>query len=175
MLSLIVAVSRNGVIGKENQLPWHLPADLAFFKKVTKGHCVLMGRKTAESIGRPLPGRRNIVISRNANLQLPDGFETAVSLEDALARLDPAEMHFLIGGASLFQEALQKGQIARMYITRVLAVLDGDVFFTDPDYSIWKQTLHQERGPDERNALPLCFEAWDSFLHSPLPPPVTPD
>lgn len=174
MISLIVAVAENGVIGKNNQLPWHLPADLAFFKKVTKGHTVIMGRKTAESIGKPLPGRRNIVITRSASLALPVGFEYCQSLEAAFSLLQTEEEHFIIGGAGLFKEAFSRNLPNRLYITRVLASPEGDVFLPEIDFSLYHQVMKINRQPDERNAFELCFEAWDKIGQT-LPVPIQPE
>ena len=174
MISLIVAVAENGVIGKNNQLPWHLPADLAFFKKVTKGHTVIMGRKTAESIGRPLPGRRNIVITRSASLPLPDGFEYCQSLEAAFSLLQTEQEHFIIGGAGIFEEAFSRNLPDRLYITRVLASPEGDVFLPAIDYSNYHQVMKINRQADERNAYELCFEAWDKIGQT-LPEPIQPE
>lgn len=175
MIALIVAVADNGVIGQNNQLPWHLPADLAFFKKVTKGHTVIMGRKTAESIGKPLPGRRNIVISSQINLNLPSGFEYAPNLEEALKQVTPQEVSFLIGGSRIFDEALSRNLPDRLYITRVRNTPKGDVFLPDFDLSQWEKVMQVERPSDERNPANLCFEAWDKPNGLPLPPPVYPD
>lgn len=174
MISLIVAVAENGVIGKNNQLPWHLPADLAFFKKVTKGHTVIMGRKTAESIGKPLPGRRNIVITRSDSLDLPEGYEFCSSLDVAFNMLEPMEKHFIIGGAGLFEEAFTRNLPDRLYITRVLARPEGDVFLPEIDYSLYHPVMKINRQPDERNAFDLCFEAWDKIGQS-LPEPIQPE
>jgi dihydrofolate reductase len=134
---MIVARSRNHVIGRDNQMPWKISADLQFFKKVTMGHPVIMGRKTWESIGRPLPGRRNIVVSRNTALQLT-GAEVVNSLEAALATLNQFPHVFVIGGEQLFTQAFPKAD--RLYITEIdIDVEGGDTFFTLPDPSEWKE------------------------------------
>jgi len=174
MISLIVAVSDNGVIGRNNQLPWHLPADLAFFKKVTKGHSIIMGRKTAESIGKPLPGRRNMVITRSESLPLPEGFEYFHSLNAALAVLSIEEEHFIIGGAGLFAEALSQAIPHRLYLTRVLTSVEGDVFLPPVNFESWKKVLEVYSKPDERNSVEMRFEVWDKKGVDNLPPPIQP-
>jgi len=136
-ISMIVARSRNHVIGRDNQMPWKISADLQFFKRVTMGHPVVMGRKTWESIGRPLPGRRNIVVSRNPQLQLT-GAEVAGSLDEALDRLRESPRVFVIGGEQLFKQAFDKAD--RLYITEIDLDIDGgDTFFHVPDPASWKE------------------------------------
>jgi len=126
-ISMIVARSRDHVIGKDNQMPWKISADLQFFKKVTMGYPVIMGRKTWESIGRPLPGRRNIVVSRNHELQLT-GAEVVNSLDAALATLSEFPRVFVIGGEQLFTQAFPKAD--RLFITEInIDVEGGDTFF----------------------------------------------
>ena len=153
MLSLIVAMTKNRVIGYENKMPWHLPAELAYFKRITTGHPIIMGRKTFESIGRPLPNRRNIVVSRNANFKAP-GVELSNSLENALA-LCAEDNPFVIGGASLYAEALTLAQ--RLYITEIDADLVGDTFFPPTTDSLWKEESRDARSKDEKNMYDLQF------------------
>ncbi len=153
MLSLIVAMAKNRVIGYENKMPWHLPAELAYFKRITTGHPIIMGRKTFESIGRPLPNRRNIVVSRNTSFHSP-GVEVANSLETALA-LCAKENPFVIGGASLYAEALAITQ--KLYITEIDADLVGDTFFPPIDNSVWKEASREVRSNDEKNIYDLQF------------------
>jgi dihydrofolate reductase len=153
MLSLIVAMAKNRVIGYENKMPWHLPAELAYFKRITTGHPIIMGRKTFESIGRPLPGRRNIVVSRNASFHA-QGVEVSTSLESALA-LCAEDNPFVIGGASLYAEALTLAQ--RLYITEVNADLVGDTFFPLIDDARWKEESREKRSKDEKNIYDLQF------------------
>jgi len=136
-ISMIVARSRNHVIGKDNQMPWKISADLQFFKRVTMGHPVIMGRKTWESIGHPLPGRRNIVVSRNADLHLL-GAEVASSLDDALNRLSESPRVFVIGGEQLFRQSFAKAD--RLYLTEIdIDIADGDTFFEIPDPENWQE------------------------------------
>lgn len=152
-LSLIVAMTKNRVIGYENKMPWHLPAELAYFKRITTGHPIIMGRKTFDSIGRPLPNRRNIVVSRNANFYSP-GVDVSNSLENALARC-ANENPFVIGGASLYAEALALAQ--KLYITEIDADLIGDTFFPPIDNSVWAEESREARSSDEKNIYDLKF------------------
>ena len=127
-------MDRGRVIGHQGKLPWHLPADLQRFKKLTMGHHIIMGRKTWKSIGRPLPGRTSVVITRNANYSAP-GAVLAASLHEALtlARLDPEP--FVIGGAEIFREALPRA--TRIYLTKILAEYDGDTWFPELPATQW--------------------------------------
>ncbi len=153
MLSLIVAMAKNRVIGHENKMPWHLPAELAYFKRVTTGHPIIMGRKTFESIGRPLPHRRNIVVSRNINFRT-DGVEVSTSLEAALA-LCPDDNPFVIGGGTLYAEALTLADT--LYVTEIDAELTGDTFFPPLDLAIWREHSRELRPKDEKNIFDLQF------------------
>jgi Dihydrofolate reductase len=155
MISLIVAMAENRVIGMHNQMPWHMPADLRHFKAVTMGKPVVMGRRTFESIGRPLPGRRNVVITRNASWQA-DGVERASSLDDALALLSDYAEVMIIGGGQLYAEALPRAH--RLYLTHIDLEVAGDTWF--PDYSGYEwQTIGLEaHEPDEKNRYAYRFE-----------------
>lgn len=151
-ISMIVARSRNHVIGRDNQMPWKISADLQFFKRVTMGHPVIMGRKTWESIGRPLPGRRNIVVSRNVDLQLT-GAEVAHSLDGALNTLNEFSRVFVIGGEQLFKQAFDKAD--RLYITEIDLDIDGgDTFFEVPNLSDWQEV---ERTPGSEGEISFNF------------------
>ncbi len=151
-ISMIVARSRNHVIGRDNQMPWKISADLQFFKRVTMGHPVIMGRKTWESIGRPLPGRRNIVVSRNVDLQLT-GAEVVHSLDSALKTLNEFPRVFVIGGEQLFKQAFDKAD--RLYITEIdLDIDDGDTFFEVPNPSDWEEV---ERTPGSEGEISFNF------------------
>jgi dihydrofolate reductase len=136
-LSLIVAYALNRVIGRDNTLPWKLPSDLAHFKHTTLGHPIIMGRKTWESLGRALPGRRNIVISRDASY-LAKGAECVTSLAQALALVQNVERAFVIGGAQIYQEALAFAQ--QVIATEVLENIEGDAFFAPLDNTQWRET-----------------------------------
>jgi dihydrofolate reductase len=151
-VALIYAVSENHVIGKDNAIPWHLPADFKHFKEVTTGSAVIMGRLTFESIGRPLPGRQNIVLTRDPDYE-PAGVDTAISLDDAIAKAH-SDTVFVIGGAGVYQEALPLAKL--IYETRVNAVVDGDTFF-DPDLSHWLQESEEIHQADERNKYDYTF------------------
>jgi len=133
---MIVARSRNHVIGKDNQMPWKISADLQFFKKVTMGYPIIMGRKTWESIGRPLPCRRNIVVSRNVNY-LALGAELVGSLEQALDSLKEFKRVFVIGGQQLFNQAFPLAD--ELFITEIEIQVNGDTYFEIPDPSDWQE------------------------------------
>lgn len=162
LISLIVAMAKNRVIGRGNQMPWHLPADLRHFKSVTLGKPVIMGRKTFESIGRPLPGRRNVVISRNANWQA-DGVESVNSLDAALALVQDADEVMIIGGGQLYREALPLAQ--RLYLTHIeLPVSDADTWFPDYSQYQWQQCAEELHDPDEKNPYHYRFETLDRCI-----------
>ncbi len=145
-LSIVVAVARNGVIGRNNELPWHLPEDLKYFKSVTMGKPLIMGRKTWESIGRPLPGRTNIVITSRVGWQ-PGGVLVANSLPDAIrlaervASTDGCDEIMVIGGSEVYRQALP--QADRLYITEVAADVEGDAYFPNMDLQAWREVKRQ--------------------------------
>lgn len=155
MLSIIAALSRNRVIGKDNQLPWRLPADLKHFKSVTLGKPVIMGRKTFESIGKPLPGRDNIVVTRDPKFHA-DGISVAHSLDDALAQAHDVPEIMLIGGAQLYAESLARAQ--RLYLTLIHADVDGDAHFPDYDPADWRETAREDHAADENNHYSYSFQ-----------------
>ncbi|WP_374257699.1 dihydrofolate reductase [Aquabacterium sp.] len=144
-LALIAAVARNGAIGKDNALLWHLPEDLKFFKRTTLGCPVLMGRKTYDSIGRPLPGRRNIVITRQADWSA-SGVDTASSLTEALSLVADAPKVFIIGGAQIYEQALPLVQ--DIVLTEVDADYDADAFFPAWDRSAFEETSRERHQTD---------------------------
>lgn len=154
-LSLIVAMDRNGLIGRDNGLPWRLPADLKFFKKTTLGKPVIMGRKTFESIGKPLPGRLNIVVTRNPDYSAP-GCTVVASFEQALRAAGPVEEAVVIGGAALYERALADAD--RIYLTEVQAVLEGDTWFPQLDATEWQVTEEHGHGADDSNAYAYTFK-----------------
>lgn len=160
IITLIVAASQNNVIGKNNDLPWHLPRDLKYFKSVTTGCPIIMGRKTYESIGKVLPNRLNIVITRNADYALPDA-EVVNSVEAAIAlakqQSDANEIH-VIGGAAIFAATLPL--VDKLYLSRVLADIDGDTFLPDIDWSAWKMVSSEHHPADDKNAYPLDFQVY---------------
>ncbi len=161
-LCMIAALAENRVIGRDNQLPWHLPADLRHFKALTLGKPVIMGRKTWDSLGRPLPGRLNLVVSRQAGLQLP-GAEVFADLTAALARAEQwareqaADELMLIGGAQLYQQALPLAQ--RLYLTRVALQPEGDAFFPDVPLADWQCLVEEVH--EAEDALPAYrYQTW---------------
>lgn len=155
-LTLIVARARNGVIGRENQLPWRLPEDLAFFKRTTMGAPIIMGRKTHESIGRPLPGRRNIVVTRDAARRFT-GCDTATNLDEALelAAQDQAPEAFLIGGAQLYEEGLRHAD--KLIITEISIDFEGDAHFAALDPQEWEEVAHETHRAHAPNEFDYAF------------------
>ena len=150
-ISLIAAMSRNRVIGKAGQLPWHLPGDLAFFKKMTRGKPIIMGRKTCQSLGRPLPGRKNIVLTRDPGF-VAEGFVLVADPEAALAAAAPAEEVMICGGSSIYALFLPRAH--RLILTLVDAEVEGDTFFPEFDQTDWREVERGEHGADDRNPLP---------------------
>lgn len=164
-LSLIVAVGNNHVIGRGNSLPWHLPEDLQYFKSVTLGKPVIMGRKTFESIGRVLPGRPNIVVTRQPDPVLPAGATPAASLEGALQvarQLEPVPSEVMvIGGAEIYRQALELAD--QVYLTRIeVDVSDGDAFFPELPKDQW-QLVADKPGPVEAS-LPHCYQIYQRLV-----------
>lgn len=165
MISLVLAVSENGVIGKDNTMPWHLPADLKHFKRVTLGHTIIMGRKTYDSIGKPLPRRRNLVITRNQDWKA-EGAEVFHSLEDAIAACEGEEEVFVIGGATIYQQALDADLVDRIYLTRIHEDFEGDTFFKLPEEGQWRETERETHQPDEKNKYVYSFFTLESESHA---------
>jgi len=154
-ISMIVAMAHNRVIGLDNQMPWHLPADLQHFKKVTTGKPVIMGRKTFESIGRPLPGRRNIIITRNSEYTA-QGIEVVTTPDAALELVTTAEEVMIIGGGNIYEQFLPKAE--RLYLTFIDLDVKGDTQF--PDYNKvanWYVKEEQENHPDDKNLSSYKF------------------
>lgn len=160
LLSAITAVSQNNVIGLNNDLPWHLPADMKFFKKTTMEHAVVMGRKTYESFGKALPGRTNIVISRRQDYTLPDAM-VVHSLEEALDKAKTTEQYeiFILGGAQIFRQSISF--IDRIYLTRIYHDFEGDAFFPNISPEKWKMTRDEQHQPDEKNKYKYAFQTWE--------------
>lgn len=163
-LSIIVAMAENGVIGRGGQLPWRLSADLRRFKGLTMGHPIIMGRRTWESIGRPLPGRTSIVVSRSPAFRpaypavlVADNWATALRLAAVAPGGDAAT--FAIGGEKVFRAALPTAQ--RLYLTRVLAEIDGDARFPDFDPRAWGLVSSESRAADADNDYAHCFETYE--------------
>jgi len=154
IVSAVVAIAENNAIGKDNQLLWHLPADLKHFKQITSGHTIIMGRKTYDSIGKPLPNRRNIVITRTAGLQIP-GVEVTGNVEEALALCANEAEVFIIGGAEIYKTTLAVTD--RIYLTRVHENYEADAFFPEIDFNAWEETSVEKHLPDEKNRVAYTF------------------
>lgn len=160
LISLIAAASENNVIGDENEIPWHLPDDMAFFRSTTEGKPVIMGRKTFESIGHPLPKRQNIIISRQQDLVI-EGCEVVSSLEEALdlAEEEGADEACVIGGGQIYKEAIELAD--RIYLTRVHAKVDGDAYFPEIDEEEWEEVEHEDHPKDERHEFAFSIEQYE--------------
>ena len=159
-LAMIVAMAKNGVIGKNNQLPWHLPNDLKFFKASTMGKPIIMGRKTFESIGRPLPGRTNIVMTRDSGF-VQEGVRVVRSAEEALelakniaAKADLDEV-MIIGGSQLYEQLLSQAE--RLYITQVHAEVEGDAYFPELDFQLWREESREDHQATDTNPYDYSF------------------
>jgi dihydrofolate reductase len=156
-ISLVAAVADTGVIGRDGDLPWRLPADLKHFKKLTRGHTIVMGRRTFESIGRPLPERRNIVVTRQTDSAQP-GVEVVHSLEDAIELSRGESEVFVIGGRAIYEAALPLAN--RLYLTRVHGQIEGDVYFPTWQSADW-QLIDQHSQPDDKaHAYAMTFETY---------------
>lgn len=153
LIRLVVAVAQNGVIGRDNGLIWHLPADLKFFKEATTGFPIIMGRKTFESIGRPLPNRRNIVITRDASYA-KEGIETVHSPEEALAACKDEKRVSVIGGGEIYRMFM--GRAHELYYTKVLADFEGDTHFPEVGPE-WELQSREDHAADEKNQFPFSF------------------
>jgi dihydrofolate reductase len=154
IVSIVVAIAENNAIGKDNQLLWHLPADLKHFKQITTGHTIIMGRKTYDSIGKPLPNRRNIVMTRTSGLQIP-GVEVTANMEEALALCAAEEEVFIIGGAEIYKSTMDITN--RIYLTRVQQSYEADAFFPEIDFNLWNETEIEKHLPDEKNHVAYTF------------------
>lgn len=158
-LSLIVAMTRAGLIGRGGTLPWRLSADLRRFKSLTMGHALLMGRKTYESLGRVLPGRTSIVITRQTDFSAPPDVLVAHSLDEALARAGSDDSPFVIGGGEIYRHAMDRA--SRLYVTWVEAEVDGDTHFPDWDRGQWRLTEQVRHPPDDKNQYEYTFAIYD--------------
>lgn len=158
-ISAIVAVSENNVIGRDGHLPWRLSADLKRFKAITTGHSIILGRKNYDDIGRPLPNRTNYVLTRNPSFEAPgcivcNSLDVAIKAAEATGETEC----FIIGGAAIYGEAMPL--VKKMYVTRVLAQIQGDVFF--PDWGEGWRKVDEEKFPaDEKNEFPTVFQVWE--------------
>lgn len=156
MIALVVAIAENRVIGKDNQLLWHLPNDLKHFKHLTLGHPMIMGRKTFEAIGKPLSGRTSIIVSRQPDYQAPEGCLVVSSIEEALKEgLALDEQVMVVGGGAIYAQALPFAET--VYLTLVHESFEGDVLFPDLEADAWEVTEQEEHPTDERHAYPFTF------------------
>jgi len=155
ILAIIVAMDERGVIGREGGLPWRLPDDLRRFKATTMGHTLIMGRRTLDSVGRALPGRRSIVLTRNTAFTSPSGVAIASSLDDALGQAAGAERVFVIGGAEVYREALPR--VDELLITRVHASVAGDVHFPPVAWDDWLLSDEEYHAADAAHAFAFTF------------------
>jgi len=157
ILSAIVAVAKNNVIGKDNDIPWYLPADLKYFKKITTGHHIIMGRKCYESIGRPLPKRTNVVVTRNPFF-IATGCLITHNIAEAvdLAKANEETEVFIIGGGQIYEIAMP--YIDRLYLTEVEVTVDGDIFFPEIDTDLWELTSEEKHSADEKNEYDYTFK-----------------
>ncbi|MEM9737724.1 MAG: dihydrofolate reductase [Bacteroidota bacterium] len=161
---LIAAQATNRVIGNQGKLPWHLPDDLRFFKKMTSGHAIIMGRKTYESIGYPLPNRLNIVLTRNRSYIAHANCWVAYTLDQAFFDASKAGMSkaFVIGGAKVYQEAV--ASVSKMYITEIGQTVQGDTYFPTIDWKAWKLVSKKCYKKDQKHAVDFCFLCYERTL-----------
>jgi len=161
-ISLLVAMASNRTIGMENTLPWHLPADLRHFKALTIGHHIVMGRKTFDSIGKPLPGRVSVVITRNPSYS-PLGVTVVNSLDTAITACGDDDEIFVIGGAEIYRQAINIAD--RIYLTEIDADIAGDAHFAEFDKAEWQETERVSHAPDEKNSYPYHFVIFDRKIY----------
>lgn len=160
-ISIIAAIAQNNVIGKDNQLIWYLPADLKHFKNLTTGHHIIMGRNTFESIGKPLPNRTSVIITSKKNY-FQKGCIVVNTLEDALNSVEKDDEVFIIGGDSIYRQALPIAD--QLYITHIHKNFEGDVFFPGIDESHWQLEKEEHHPPDEKNTLSFSFKEYKKKL-----------
>lgn len=157
-ISIVAAIAKNRVIGKNNRLPWRLPRDMQHFREVTTGKPVIMGRKTFESIGKALPGRKNIILTRDSNFRA-EGCVVVHSVEEALAAVEGTQEIMVIGGAEIYKAFLPR--VERMYLTEIHADFEGDTFFPEYDPSEWQETERQDFPADEKNPYRYSFVVFE--------------
>lgn len=163
IVTIVVAISDNHVIGKENKLLWHMPNDLKHFREITSGHTVIMGRKTFESVGKPLPKRRNIIITRQ-QISI-DGCEVVNSIESALDLCSNEEEVFIVGGAEIYRQSMHLTD--RIYLTIIHQYFEGDSFFPEISTQEWKEVFREDHQPDEKNPLPYSFITYRRIISLP--------
>lgn len=159
MVTIIAAIAKNNALGKDNELIWNLPADLKRFRKITTGHHILMGRKTFESIGKPLPNRTTIIITRSKDYFV-EGCLVANSIEEAIKLAKEDEQVFIIGGAQIYKESLEKELVDTLDITEVKDDFEADVFFPIIDSSVWKEISREDFKADEKNKYDYSFVSY---------------
>ena len=162
MITIIAAIAKNNALGKDNNLIWHLPADLKRFKKVTTGHHILMGRNTFESIGKPLPNRTTVIITRNKRYK-KEGCKVAYSIEKALDIAKDDNQIFIIGGAQVYKQTMEKNLADRLDITIVHQEFEADVFFPKIDLKIWKEVSREDFKADEKNKYDFSFVSYQKI------------
>ncbi|MBT4680293.1 MAG: dihydrofolate reductase [Flavobacterium sp.] len=163
MITIIAAIGANNELGKDNDLIWYLPADLKRFKKVTTGHTIIMGRNTFESIGKPLPNRRSIIITRNTSYK-KEGCEVVHSLEDAIKLIKDQDNAFIIGGAQIYHEAIEKNLVDQLDITEVHQDFNADVYFPSIDKATWEEVSRVSFTPDENNRYNYSFLSYKKLI-----------
>ena len=156
VVSLIVAVSSNGVIGRDGGLPWYLPADLKHFKRTTMGHHLIVGRRTWEEVGKPLPGRTMVVVTRSRRFA-PEGAQVARSVEQALELSAEDDEPFIGGGSQIYRIALARDLVDRIHLTRIHAIVKGDTFFPEIDFGGWELVSEEHHEADEKNEFDYSF------------------
>jgi dihydrofolate reductase len=161
MISIIVAIAKNNVIGKGNELPWHLPADFAYFKKMTAGKPVIMGARTHLSIGKILPDRKNIVLCDNASFVPLEGAILAGSFEEAFALAKDSDEVFIIGGANVYRQGLNYAD--RLYITEVDAEPEGDIYFPEINKNEWQEVKREKYSKDTENEYDMDFVIYEKI------------
>lgn len=159
MITIIAAIAKNNALGKDNDLIWHLPADLKRFKKITSGHHILMGRNTFESIGKPLPNRTTVIITRNKNY-FKDGCLIAHSIEEAIELANSDDQIFIIGGAQVYKAALKNNLVDQLDITLVHQEFEADAFFPEIDLTIWEETKREDFYSDDKNDYDYSFVSY---------------
>jgi dihydrofolate reductase len=159
-VSLIVAVSSNGVIGRDGGLPWYLPADLRHFKRTTMGHHLIIGRRTWEEVGKPLPGRSMVVVTRSRHFASED-VQVARSIEQALELSSGDDEVFIGGGAQVYRMALDRDLVDRIYLTRIHAEFEGDTYFLQIDFEKWTLVSEEHHEADEKNEFPYSFLVYE--------------
>ncbi len=157
MISLIVAMDNNRLIGKENDLPWRLPADLQYFKQTTTGHTIVMGRKTFESIGKPLPNRSNVILTGNKDYY-HEGVKVIHSVDDLMSLEEESEL-FVIGGATVYEQTMNVA--TRLYVTHIEEAFEGDTYFPEIDSSVWKEVSKKQGVKDEKNPYVYYFTVYE--------------